>query len=133
MDSGAWEEKDSVDDGFSAIVSESGDAKDNLVSMAAINPLYVERVLALCAGQIENADNWYDVLNLDSCKIETSEVIQRITFCQDTDPQACEFRLTRLRRCGNLLNILADIGQLPEALADLKAGFELVGSGPGKI
>jgi hypothetical protein len=121
----AWVEQVNADDGFSAVIGESGHAKDELKRIADENPFYVERVLALCAGKIENCDDWYDVRNLDSCVINSSEVINRITFCQDTDEHARNFRVARLKHCEHLWNILKTDGPLPPALTDLKDGFRL--------
>jgi hypothetical protein len=46
-------------------------------------------------------------------------------FAKDTDEKARKFRVKRLRRCGNLWDILKTDGLLPPALADLKNGFRL--------
>lgn len=121
----SWVEKAAVEDGFSDIVNESAHAKDELKRIADGNPLEAERVLALCAGKIGHRDDWHDVRQLDSCVIDASEVIHRITFCQDTDPVACDFRVARLKRCGHLWDILKTEGRLPPALADLKDSFRL--------
>ncbi len=121
----AWDEQLTADDGFSAIVSESGQAKDEIKRIADGNPLEAERVLALCAGKIGHEEDWHGVCRLDSCVIDASEVIRRITFCQDTDAEARNFRVARLKRCGNLWDILKTDAQLPPALADLKGGFRL--------
>ena len=61
--------------------------------------------------------------SLDSCKIDATEVIRRITFCQDTDEAASAFRIAHLKRCGHLVEILKDSSNLPPSLADLKDGF----------
>jgi len=121
----AWVEQVVAEDGFSAVASESGDAKDEIKRIADTNPFEAERVLALCAGKIEDGYNWHDVRQLDSCVIDASEVIRRITFCQDTDNRACGFRVARLKRCGHLWDILKTNDSLPPALADLKEGFRL--------
>lgn len=124
---GAWVEQVAAEDSFSAVVSESGHAKDEIKRIADGNPFEAERVLALCAGkiEIEDGDDWYGVRRLDSCVIDASEVIRRLTFCQDTDKDACEFRVRRLKRSGHLWDILKTDDQLPPALADLKDGFRL--------
>ena len=124
----AWVEQVSADDGFSAIVGESGNAKDEIQQISDGNPIEAERVLALCAGKIEKGEDWHCVRLLDSCVINQSEVIHRITFCQDTHEDACNFRVARLKRCGQLWNILKTHHQLPLALADLKDGFHLAWS-----
>lgn len=118
-----WAEQPVADDGFSAIVGESGAAKEDIKNIADANPLAAERLLALCAGKIGHTADWYTVQQLDSCAIDASEVIHRVTFCQDTDDLAREFRTARLKRCGNLSNILKSHGHLPPALDDLKGGF----------
>ena len=101
------------------------DATDDIRQIADRNPLEAERVLALCAGKIGNTADWHGVRQLDSCVIDASEVIRRLTFCQDTDKDACEFRIRRLKRCAHLWDILKTDDRLPPALADLKDGFRL--------
>lgn len=119
----AWVEQGAADDGFSALAGESGRAEQELKRIAADNPIAAERVLALCAGEIGQAEDWHNVGKLDSCIIDASEIICRITFCQDTDEKATKFRVARLKRCGNLWNILKTNVQLPAALSDFMAGF----------
>ena len=119
----AWVEKAAVEDGFAAVVGESGDAKDEVKRIADRNPFEAERILALCAGKIAHAADWHRVHRLESCVIEASELIRRLTFCQDTDTDVSEYRIRRLKRCAHLWSILKDDGQLPPALADLKDGF----------
>ncbi len=120
-----WEEKATVEDGFSCIVGESGKAKDDVEQIADANPLAAERVLALCAGKISFRENWHSVCEVDSFVIDATEVIRRITFCQDIDESASEFRIARLKRCGSLWDILKKDDYLPPALADFKEGFKL--------
>lgn len=121
----AWVEQAAAEDGFTGIVAECGQAKEEIARIAESNPFEAERVLALCAGKIGHDDAWHKVRRLDSCAIDASEVIRRITFCQDTDRLAHDFRVARLRRCGNLWNILKTDVCLPPALADLKGDFRL--------
>lgn len=117
-----WVEKTDSEDGFSAIVSESGNAQTNIKQLADANPINVERILALGAGEIENNEDWHKVNLLDSCVIDSSEIIQRVTFAQDTHDRARKFRRTRLRRCSRLWDIITS-GELPPSLSDLKPGF----------
>jgi hypothetical protein len=121
--SGVWVEQVSAQDGFAAIVGESGNAKDEIQKVSARNPIEAERVLALSAGRIGHADDWHGVRQLDSCAIDLSEVIRRITFCQDTNEDARDFRIERLKRCGNLWDILKTEAEVPPSLADFKPGF----------
>jgi hypothetical protein len=120
-----WVEQVAAADGFSAVVGESGHARDEIERIANGNPLEAERVLALCSGEIEHCDDWHGVRRLDSCVIDSSEVIRRLTFCQDTDKDACEFRIRRLKRCAHLWDILKTDDRLPPALADFRDGFRL--------
>ena len=71
------------EDGFSGVVVEAGGAKGGIEQVWASNPLFAERVLALCASNIEHSDHWHSVRQLDSYRIGASEVICRMTFCQD--------------------------------------------------
>jgi hypothetical protein len=119
----AWIEQETADDGFSTVIAESRNAKDEIQRMADSNPFEVERILALFAGEIGDGDNWHDVRRIDSCVISTSEVICRLTFCQDTVEQACKFRVARLKRCARLWDILKTSALLPPAIADLTGGF----------
>lgn len=110
-------------DGFASIVAESGGASDEIRRVAVNNPFAAERVLALCAGKIGHTDKWHMLRELDSCGIEANEIIRRITFCQDKDPIARDFRIARLKYCAQLWTILTTAAQLPKALADLTSGF----------
>jgi hypothetical protein len=121
VESSRWISQNSIDDGFSAISGECGGAELNILALAASNPFSVERVLALCAGKIETGPDWHVLKNLDSCSIDASEVVRRLTACQDSE--ANQFRVARLRRCRRLHTILQS--SLPPALSDLEHGFEL--------
>jgi hypothetical protein len=119
----AWAEELTVDDGFSGISEASADAEGQIAMLANASPLAAERVLALCAGRIGKVGDWPKLHLLDSCVIDSSEIIYRITFSQDTDDAARDFRIARLRRCGNLWNILTTPDLLPPALSDFAQGF----------
>ena len=126
-------------DGATAAWVEIGDSEDGSPQLSMrvvmqettssdLRPLILWRrnaFLPSCAGDIGSTDDWHDVRQLDSCVIDSSEVIRRITFCQDTDIDARNFRIARLIRCGRLWNILTTHEHLPPALADLKDGFHL--------
>lgn len=118
----SWVQQDSIEAGFSDVVGESDEAKDELLRIADRNPLEAERVLALCAGKIKS-DDWHELRQLDSCRINASEVIYRLTFCQETDQDACEVRVMYFKRCGNLWNILKNEDPSPRGLPDFKQGF----------
>jgi hypothetical protein len=120
----AWIERANLDDGFSAIAHHGGGAHSDVLRLAQENPFAAERALALAAGKVVT-DSWYNVQHLDSCCIDSTEVIQRITFCQDTDSRAQEFRIARLKRCSHLWEILTRKERLPPALMDLSGGVQL--------
>lgn len=118
-----WIDTLSIDDGFSKISDASGNAKTAIDLLANENPFAAERVLALCTGKIGQSKEWYRVDKLDSIGIDLSENISRLTFCQDSDEPMSEFRITRLKRCARLWDILKDSDSLPPALSDFKIGF----------
>ena len=120
-DTDMWKTQTSVEDGFAAIAVECGSAETRVTAMAASNPFQVERLLALCAGKVEKSANWHTLKELDSCAIESTEVVRRITACQDGE--AHQFRVERLRRCKRLCRLLET--SLPAGIADLADGFEL--------
>ncbi|MBS0196257.1 MAG: hypothetical protein JSR77_05815 [Planctomycetes bacterium] len=117
---GQWVATNAVADGFAAIVAESGNASTDIQALARASPLRAERTLALCAGQIAQSD-WYTPKKLDSCLIGTTEVMRRITACQDTDEDARQYRTRRLRTAHRVSSVLTT--RLPAALSDLQAGF----------
>lgn len=119
--SNSWVPRTVNQDGFPAIVPECGDAAAGIGAIAKTNPITAERLLALSAGQIESP-SWHAPKNLDSCNVEASEIIRRITFCQDDAPEAADFRTRRLRRCAHLARLIERDGTLPASLADLRPG-----------
>lgn len=116
-----WAAADSIDDGFSKIVNESGYAESDLKALAMLNPFATERALALAAGRIQTYE-WHTLGNLDSCTITSSEVVMRVTACHDTDTNAVEFRTRRLRNGHRVATVLKN--DLPPALEDLTPGFK---------
>jgi hypothetical protein len=121
---GAWVDQPEVDDGFRGVTTQAGCAQNQIEALSAANPLYVERLLALSAGQVECTQEWHCLQNLDSCAIEASEVIRRMTFCQDRDGQAAQFRIARLKLFGRLTAILNTAANLPPSLNDFADGFD---------
>ena len=119
----SWEEQDRVEDGFADIVGETGDASTTIKDISDLNPFIAERILALCSGKIEACDDWYAVRQLDSCIIDATEIVFRLTFCQDSEQKAYDFRTARLRRCRRLWDILRNDANLPASLNDLSSGF----------
>lgn len=123
-DIGMWTARGNSDDCFCQVVAESGGARAEMERISSANPLEAERVLALVAGSISHGKNWHYVTELDSFEIDTTEVIKRMTFCQDTEKKGQDFRIGRLRRLSVLWSILHK-ESLPPSLVDLKGGFQL--------
>ncbi len=89
----AWEEQEYLEDGFSNIVGEAGDASTNIKNISDLNPFEVERILSLCSGKIKSSDDWHSIRQLDSCAIDANEIIFKgYIFVSDSEPQACDFR-----------------------------------------
>jgi hypothetical protein len=120
-----WVERVTAEDGFAAIAAEGGNASNEIRIISERNPFEAERVLALCSGKIGHVEAWHGVRKLDSCSIAKTEIIRRLTFCQDTHEEAALFRLERLRRCGDLWDILTTEANLPPSLGDFRQGFTL--------
>ena len=123
--SNTWATIETSDDGFPSIVNECGGAADQVSAVFNVCPLACERLLALCAGNADAKSNWYHPDKLDSFLLGQSELINRITFCQDSHPDAAQFRVRRLRRCAHLWNILQTTHRLPEPLKAGENGFVL--------
>jgi len=119
-----WEEQDSLEDGFSSIAPQSGNASHDIESLSNDNPLNVERLVALTTGDIDQL-KWHNVKKLKSCTIEHNEVIKRITYAQDTNHAARSYRNKKLKRSGRLYTLLLNEENLPVQLKDLKNGFSL--------
>ncbi len=114
------------DDSFAGLLPMSGTATDDLQELASINPFNAERVLALAAGQMGATEQWHNVKELDSCNILEAETIRRVTFCQDSEPEALQFRQQRMSRLRHLWEgILPVPAHLPSSLVDLQAGKKL--------
>jgi len=122
---GNWVEEPTADDGFQVVIGHAGPARPHIEALCADNPLYVERLLALSAGRISSTEDWHRIQNVDSCAIDPSEVIQRMTFCKDEDESANRFRCGRLKLCGRLTTVLTSPDNLPAALKDMQHGFKL--------
>ncbi len=87
--------------GFTALVAACPGAQIALQNIiAAHNPLAIERVLALSAGQITGRSNWRALKEIDSCRMGPDEVVRRLTIVQDREGQ--EFRHHRLNTAAQI-------------------------------
>jgi hypothetical protein len=112
-----------ANDGFSEIVNNDSIPQKSIKEIAETNPFVAERILALSAGDIYSDEEWYKVNHLDSCTIDSSEIIKRITFAQDTNADANKFRTRRLKSCVHLWKILTT-QDLPANIKDLENNFK---------
>ena len=117
-----WKEQLLIDSGFVKIAHLSGNAKQDLTEIALRNPIDFERILAMTVGKTENG-LWYELDKIDSFIIEQDEIIKRISFAQDNNNSAKEFRNLRLSRCGRLYDILNNRDKLPPMISSLSGGF----------
>ena len=116
-----WAETE-ANDRFSDIAGDAGTAEADLVSLARTEPLAVERIVAICAGDPVLNEQWYATDQLDSMTIDTSEIVKRVTCCHDACDVATRFRRARLRACQRATRLLNE--PLPPALLDFEGGFK---------
>ena len=116
-----WELQQICDTGFGDSAAECGNASDCVCSLVDSNPINAERVIALSVGRVESGQTWYALNKLDSCCVDASEIVLRLTVCQD--PRGEQFRLQRLRMLARLYAILNE--PLPASIANFSQGFEL--------
>ena len=112
-----------IDDGFAAIVERSRLGLDltEWKEMHTTNPIDVERVLAICAGNFGPATDWHSVTKLDSMKMCENEVMWRATV--DLDPEAADFRAKRFSAGRTLTALRAQGYEWPVEVSFLKDGF----------
>lgn len=82
--------------------------------------LAVERALVLVCGAPKNNEQWYRVDELDSCRINHDEILQRITFAGDSSEQAVQFRHSRLQKASILGNLLTNNPNWPPQVKDIQ-------------
>lgn len=111
-----WANSGPSNDGFTDLYRECGGAAAQVKSTYDRCPLACERLLSLCAGNADSSLDWFHPGKLDSFALDKSEPILRITFCQDCNAEAAQFRVRRLRRCATLWTILQTPDYLPQTL-----------------
>jgi hypothetical protein len=67
--------------------------------------------------------DWFLPDKLDSFLLDQSELIKRLTFCQDSHLDATQFRVSRLRQCAQLWVILHTPDAIPDVLKADANGF----------
>lgn len=120
-----WTNTELLNDGFEAILNESGGAEAQVKASYDICPCACERLVAICAGDAFKSDGWYDPKNLGSFSTSELEMINRLTFCQPSHDDEVSYRLRRLWKCARLWEALSDTAELPLGLKDIADGFTL--------
>jgi hypothetical protein len=112
-----------LDDGFTALLKSANSGKDlpDLSRLHGLNPVSVERVLAICAGNFGPKQDWHAPMNIDSMKLCEEEVVQRVTVT--LDPKGADFRSRRLASGRDLLALRDQGFQWPEEVGFLRDGF----------
>jgi hypothetical protein len=87
---------------FDQLLRSNAGATTALAHQDPDNVLNIERLLALSAGAINGQDGWHSLKNIDSFRIESDEIVRRITVAQDTSESALEFRHARLAVVANI-------------------------------
>ena len=120
--SSCWEAAQVIEDGFDGVASNAGGAEHDMRTLSQSNPFLVERVLAICAGIPITSPDWHEVTKLDSCRIDTSEIMRRVTVCHDNHKDAGRFRQSRLLAGGRMARLLTQHA-LPHSLSDFTGGY----------
>lgn len=116
-------EIEKVLDGFKDIVERAagGINLNDWDTLHSENPLFVERALAICAGEFGPKKNWYNVDILDSTVMCPAEILKRSTV--DLDPDARDFRTQRFST-GRALSLMREGNfEWPPEVAVLRDGF----------
>jgi hypothetical protein len=85
--------------------------------LAANDPLAIERVLALSTGEISGRETWHSLESIDSCTIESDEVVRRISVVQDV--LGNDFRYQRISAIAEIHHEIANQNQWPKQVAGL--------------
>jgi hypothetical protein len=119
-----WAIGGAPDSGFDTFVAANSSAQTALQNvLGPQNPLMVERILALSAGKINGRPNWYILKDIDSCQIESDEIVRRLTIVQDT--KGAEFRHHRLNTAAQIHHEILNASSWPPQVAGLDASSTL--------
>lgn len=110
--------------GFHTFIASNPSAQTALQQVLAANdPLAVERILALSAGEINGRPNWLTIKDIDSCQIGPDEVVHRLTVVQDTQDNA--FRHHRLNTAAQIHHEVLTAGYWPPQVVGVNAASTL--------
>jgi len=115
-----------VESGFDNLIDQIPNARLALSQvLLQKNVLNIERVLSLTAGSINGGERWYEAKNIDSCKIEKDEVVNRVTVVQDTAETAYEFRHNRFTPLMTIHSELMNQTNWPPQILDVDSHSEI--------
>jgi len=93
-----------------------------IMTGGTLNPVEKERIAVLSSGRIKKpkSKEWHNIQELGFFMIQDEEIIRRVTFVQDPDPDAVAHRIEIYGRLSTLINrILNDSVNFPRCIRDL--------------
>jgi predicted amidohydrolase len=125
LDATEWSVEAAPETGFDAFVAANPHVQTALQHIiAAQDPLAVERVLALSAGQITGRLTWHALKDIDSCKIGPDEIVRRITVAQDCEGHT--FRHERLSTAAQIHHEILTAAYWPPQVAGVDAASTIL-------
>jgi len=129
-DAGHWQPSDKPEqrpnDGFSqmlARISATGCDMTDLQNVYAAGPTFVERALAISAGEFGPKQDWFTAGNVDSMQLCEQEIVRRVTVT--LDPQGEDFRSRRMSSARALCELRTANFQWPREVKFLENGYTL--------
>lgn len=121
-----WQRTEQADDGFVTLCDAlEQDAGDLSCIKAYPSPITVERLLELCLGNLNPAEDWYQPAKLSAYRIADDEFNNRTNFTHDPSAPQRAQREQRLLQYGFLKNtILTNPNNLPLGLKDATIRFD---------
>lgn len=103
--SGRWAETQEMPDNFSAICLDVDAQGLHHLHTPGYDPLNTERLVNLSIGFARDA-KWFHISNLQTCQIDATEKICRLTFAQEKDQEVTRQRASNLCNFNNLRHIV---------------------------
>jgi hypothetical protein len=117
--SSTWEETPAPNDGFVALCAR---IRENLLPLSdpRMSCLNKERLLALSNGAIKSSRHrkWFEPMQLLYLGVKEDEVVRRMTFVQDPDHEAFNYRYQAILNFSRLRNhVLPELSFFPKSIA----------------
>lgn len=110
------------DCGLDALCSLNPGVKSAVSALKSQNSrLQMERAIALSKGIESSKQTWFNASQLDSCKLNEDEIVNRATLRLDRNKQAHKKRVESMNTLAQLSNIL-NTQNLPRQIHDLNGG-----------